>query len=396
MLTKSAGGACAIPHPFLPASEQRRGTDCTALPGVESVGCAAGACVVERCAAGWRVAEDGHTCVELKERIARDIEADSAAAAVVEDHHEDKIVTDGDAHAHVIRAVVLDSTTRTAIVASVVTDVRTKTAGTIDADIDALVRASLDIVAHSATYMNLDIDSDADLVASLCADAATQVTAAVHASFDATARAAFVASAAAAISEHIAAHDVSDVDALIRTTLVAAIRSSPYAVSGPLLASLSADVRAQLTVSAHAAARALAVLDSATHDRIVTAVVGDINANSLLVSHADVDVVVRAALAAVLRSDAFTHLDVLGNAALVSSLCADSKARLSGNVLATGGVLGAAHLDSVAATVVHANDSGIVLRATAEDARIELPRHMPADWAKAARAMSADWAPVTV
>jgi hypothetical protein len=396
MLTRSAGGACAIPHPFLPASEQRRGTDCTALPGVEAVGCSAGACVVERCAAGWHIAEDGHTCVELKEHVAHDVGSDAAAAAVVEDHNGDKIVTDGDAHAHAIRTVVLDTTTRAAIVTTVVTDVHTKIAGTIDADIDALVRASLDIVSHSSTYVNLDIASDADLVTSLCADAATQVTAAVHASFDATARAAFVASAAAAISEHIAAHDVSDVDALIRTTLVAAIHASTYAVSGPLLASLCADVRAQLTVSAHAAARALAVLDSATHDRIVTAVVGDINANSLLVSHADVDVVVRAALAAVLRSDAFTHLDVLGNAALVSSICTDAKARLSGNVLTSGGVLGAAHLDSVAATVVHANDSGVVLRAAAEDARVELPRHMPADWAKAARAMPADWAPVTV
>jgi hypothetical protein len=396
MLTRSAGGACAIPHPFIPASEQRRGTDCTALPGVEAVSCSAGACVVERCAAGWRIAEDGHTCVELKERIARDVESDATAAAVVEDHHEDEIVMDGTTHAHAIRTVVLDTTTRTAIVTAVVTDVHTKIAGTIDADIDALVHASLDIVAHSATYVNLDIASDVDLVSSLCADAATQVTTAVHASFDATTRAAFVASAAAAISEHIAAHDVSDVDALIRTTLVAAIRASTYAVSGPLLASLCADVRAQLTVSAHAAARALAVLDSATHDRIVAAVVSDINTNALLVSHADVDVVVRAALAAVLRSDAFTHLDVLGNTALVSSLCADSKARLSDNALSTDGILGAAHLDSVVATVVHANDSGVVLRATAEDARVELPRHMPADWAKAARAMPADWAPVTV
>lgn len=53
------GGGCMVPFGYMPA----RGVDCTAIPGVMDVACAAGTCVVHRCLPGYIVSQDRSFCV---------------------------------------------------------------------------------------------------------------------------------------------------------------------------------------------------------------------------------------------------------------------------------------------------------------------------------------------
>ncbi|KAI0717829.1 hypothetical protein C8T65DRAFT_104117 [Cerioporus squamosus] len=57
---ESCGGCVNPLDAFSP-----RGADCTAIPGVVDVACVSGACVVNRCAAGYTHASDGSSCFSV-------------------------------------------------------------------------------------------------------------------------------------------------------------------------------------------------------------------------------------------------------------------------------------------------------------------------------------------
>ena len=54
-----------IPAPFETTYLTPAGRDCTAIPGVNSVECSVGSCLVHSCVEGWEVSEDASSCIEI-------------------------------------------------------------------------------------------------------------------------------------------------------------------------------------------------------------------------------------------------------------------------------------------------------------------------------------------